>query len=95
VNTSAGSIDNHSHVWRNGGLFHQVRAVYVCICNGITDHDIRRAAEAGCSSVAELTMRTGAGACCGTCIDTAAAVLEDARASSVELVPLPLVARAA
>ena len=37
-------------------------AVYVCICNGVTDHDIRQAADAGCWSLPELTMRTGAGA---------------------------------
>ena len=45
--------------------------MYVCICNGVTDHDIRQAAEAGCRSVPELTMRTGAGANCGSCLDMA------------------------
>ena len=45
--------------------------MYVCICNGITDHQIREAAAAGCSTVAELTMRTGAGANCGSCLDMA------------------------
>ncbi|WP_170167636.1 (2Fe-2S)-binding protein [Vulcaniibacterium tengchongense] len=53
--------------------------MYVCICNGVTDHDIRQAAEAGCGSVAELTMRTGAGANCGSCLDMAAALLAQAR----------------
>lgn len=50
-------------------------AVYVCVCNGVTDHQIREAAAAGCGSMTELTMRTGAGACCGSCVDTAAALL--------------------
>jgi bacterioferritin-associated ferredoxin len=50
--------------------------MYVCICNGVTDRDIRQAAEAGCRSVAELTMRTGCGATCGSCLDTAAAILD-------------------
>jgi bacterioferritin-associated ferredoxin len=49
--------------------------MYVCICNGVTDRDIRQAAEAGCRSLAELTMRTGCGATCGTCLDTAATIL--------------------
>jgi len=53
--------------------------MYVCICNGVTDRDIRQAAEAGCRSVAELTMRTGAGATCGSCLDMAAELLEAAR----------------
>jgi len=54
--------------------------MYVCICNGVTDHDIRQAAKAGCCGMAELTMRTGCGACCGSCVDTATETLEQARA---------------
>ena len=54
--------------------------MYVCICNGVTERDIRQAAVAGCGSVAELTMRTGCGATCGTCLEMAASVLEGARA---------------
>ena len=53
--------------------------MYVCICNGVTDRDIRQAAEAGCKTVAELTMRTGCGATCGTCLDMAADLLAAAR----------------
>ena len=63
--------------------------MYVCICNGVTDRDIRQAAEAGCRSLAELTMRTGCGATCGTCLDTAAQLLEEARAAR-ESIPLPV-----
>lgn len=51
--------------------------MYVCICNGVTERQIREAAASGCRSVAELTMRTGAGANCGTCLDTAAAMLDE------------------
>ena len=68
-------------------------AVYICICNGITDHDIRQAADAGCKSVAELTMRTGAGSSCGTCIDAAAQLLDEAR--GVRALPLPVLRQAA
>ncbi|MGY0558659.1 MULTISPECIES: bacterioferritin-associated ferredoxin [unclassified Lysobacter] len=67
--------------------------MYVCICNGITDHDIREAAQAGCSSLAELTMRTGAGACCGSCVEMATSLLEEAHA--VRELPLPVLRRAA
>lgn len=68
-------------------------AVYVCVCNGVTDHDIRQAAEAGCKSLPELTMRTGAGANCGSCLDMAAELLDQARATR-EL-PLPMLQHAA
>ena len=50
--------------------------MYVCICNGVTDHQIRDATAAGVRSMAELTMRTGCGAACGTCVDMATAILE-------------------
>ncbi len=70
-----------------------VNAVYICICNGVTDHDIRRAADAGCGSLPELTLRTGAGANCGSCLEMAEQMLDQARARR-EL-PLPMLQRAA
>jgi bacterioferritin-associated ferredoxin len=61
--------------------------VYVCICNGVTDHQIREAALSGVASVSELTMRTGCGATCGSCLEMAGDLLQ--RALLREL-PLPL-----
>jgi len=68
--------------------------VYVCVCNGVTDHQIREAVAAGCGSMAELTMRTGCGASCGSCVGTAAELLETETTSRRVLLELPL-ARAA
>ena len=59
--------------------------MYVCICNGVTERQIREAATAGCTTVAELTMRTGAGANCGSCLDMAMDVLQAAQAAPREL----------
>lgn len=67
--------------------------MYVCICNGVTDRQIREAAEAGCASVAELTMRTGAGATCGSCLALAGELLEETRQCIA--LPLPVLPRAA
>ncbi|MFC0679830.1 (2Fe-2S)-binding protein [Lysobacter korlensis] len=67
--------------------------MYVCICNGVTDRDIREAAEGGCRTMPELTMRTGAGSTCGSCIEMATDILEQARA--VRELPLPLLQNAA
>ena len=64
--------------------------MYVCICNGVTDHQIREAVANGCRSVAELTMRTGAGANCGTCLETAAAMLEPTHAERATAFPIPM-----
>ena len=73
-----------------GRPMNRERAVYVCVCNGVTDHQIREAAAAGCGSLAELTMRTGCGASCGSCVDTAAALLESEAAARRRLIELPL-----
>ena len=67
--------------------------MYVCICNGVTERQIREVAEAGCRSVPELTMRTGCGATCGSCLDMAQTILDDVHAAR-EL-PLPLLSDAA
>ena len=70
--------------------------MYVCICNGVTDRQIREAAAAGCTTVAELTMRTGAGANCGSCLDMAMDVLQAAQPVSREpLFPILTLSRAA
>jgi len=63
-------------------------SVYVCICNGVTDHQIREAADNGVNSVAELTMRTGCGSNCGSCLEMAGELL--ARARAVHDLPLPM-----
>lgn len=69
------------------------RAMYVCICNGVTDRDIRQAAQAGCRTTAELTVRTGAGGNCGSCLEMATQLLEEAH--GVRELPLPLLAQTA
>ena len=71
------------------------RAMYVCICNGVTDRQIRQAAEAGCRTMAELTMRTGAGATCGSCIEMATALLDEVHAERARPLPLPVLSHAA
>jgi bacterioferritin-associated ferredoxin len=67
--------------------------MYVCICHGVTDQDIRQAADAGCASVTELTMRTGLGSGCGTCSELAGEILAESRASRA--FPLAVFAAAA
>ncbi len=63
---------------------HTAAAVYVCICNGVTERQILEAAANGCSTVAELTMRTGCGANCGSCLETASSVLDGVHAAQRE-----------
>ena len=62
--------------------------MYVCICNGVTDHQIRQAAEDGCTSVSELMMRTGCGTNCGSCLDLAGDLMAEVHAKKA--LPLPM-----
>jgi bacterioferritin-associated ferredoxin len=55
-----------------------MHAMYICLCNAITDHDIRRAAADGVRSFAELQTRTGCSDCCGCCESEARTTLDDA-----------------
>lgn len=67
--------------------------MYVCICHGVTERQIREVAEAGCRSVAELTMRTGAGSNCGSCLEMASELIAEAR--TARPLPLPMLSQAA
>ena len=52
--------------------------MYICLCNAVTDHDIRREAAAGVRTFAELQARTGCSDCCGCCEQEARASLDQA-----------------
>jgi len=51
--------------------------VYVCLCNSVTDSDIRNAADAGVRTMRQLKMQTGCGSNCGKCVTMAREVLRD------------------
>jgi bacterioferritin-associated ferredoxin len=65
--------------------------MYVCICNGITDRDVRDAARAGASDLSDLSAMTGCSTVCGSCGELAMDILRDARS---DLFSLPLLAAA-
>jgi len=54
--------------------------MYICICNGITDHEIRACAESGVRSMSDLECSLGVGASCGRCREAAVEILEESRA---------------
>lgn len=58
--------------------------MYVCICNAVTECDIRAAKQRGCRSLSELQEETGTATCCGSCADAAESMLaveDEARAA--------------
>ncbi len=53
--------------------------MYVCICNAITDKQIRQAAEAGVQDLWALQKDLGVATSCGACKETAADILSEYR----------------
>ena len=41
--------------------------MYVCLCGGVTDSQIKEQVELGAASVADLQKTLPIGLCCGTC----------------------------
>ena len=68
--------------------------MYVCLCHSITDHEIRRAAEEGCSSMRQLSSELGVGRQCGRCSSMAKEILREHR-QTVDLDLLSALARPA
>ncbi|TVP59688.1 MAG: (2Fe-2S)-binding protein [Halomonadaceae bacterium] len=51
--------------------------MYVCLCEAVTDHQIRALAQEGCTSMRQLGEQTGAGRCCGRCVPMARGILRE------------------
>jgi bacterioferritin-associated ferredoxin len=51
--------------------------MYVCLCHGVTEREIRETIAEGASSVEEIAHCTGAGTRCGTCVNHIARMVED------------------
>jgi bacterioferritin-associated ferredoxin len=51
--------------------------MFVCLCNGITESQIRAAASTGISTLEELTEHLGVANQCGQCGSIAQAVLDE------------------
>lgn len=54
--------------------------MYVCICNKVTDSQIREACSSGAYSIECLQKQLRVATCCGRCQDCARRVLHDAQA---------------
>ncbi len=59
--------------------------MYVCLCNGFTDRQIRRTAEAGPGSVSEVYRALGSAPKCGKCVPFVRDLLKGCAAAPVAL----------
>lgn len=62
--------------------------MFICLCNGITDSQIRRAASDGITSLDALKDELGVASQCGQCSDAAIAVLAETVAARDAATPL-------
>jgi len=53
--------------------------MYICICNAITDKQIRSAAEAGATDLWALQAELGVASGCGSCKEMASEILHEVR----------------
>ncbi len=68
-------------------LSHRVVVMYVCICQAVTDTQIRTAVEGGCCSMRGLRQELGVASCCGKCAPMARDILRETLDSEVRQHP--------
>ena len=51
--------------------------MYICVCNAVTDTEIRRCARQGASTLNALREQLGVATCCGKCVPYARQILND------------------
>lgn len=66
--------------------------MYVCICNAVTDHEIREAYAEGARSLSALQSELGVATCCGCCAPVAREVLAACQAEEEQTRKSPLFA---
>jgi bacterioferritin-associated ferredoxin len=58
--------------------------MYVCLCNGITDRQIRSAVADGARCLSDLQSTLGVATCCGRCADCATGIVREACPSAAD-----------
>ncbi len=51
--------------------------MYVCLCRGITDQDIKDAMQNGAESIRDVREMLDLGTCCGRCVPEAKTIISD------------------
>jgi bacterioferritin-associated ferredoxin len=80
--------DNDSHFDQTGNCqfdhFQKGFRMIVCVCNNISDREIRQAVELGITSMDELRRDLGVATCCGQCASYAEQVLQARLSQTVD-----------
>ncbi|TXJ07717.1 MAG: (2Fe-2S)-binding protein [Acinetobacter sp.] len=62
--------------------------MYVCLCRGITDQDIKDAMQNGADSYRDVRDMLDLGTCCGRCAPEAKAIISDELARIAERIAI-------
>jgi bacterioferritin-associated ferredoxin len=68
---------NHSYYRPHASVMASEIGMYVCVCNSVTDRQIRHAARRGCESVEDLRRELKVATCCGKCEASAQRLLRE------------------
>jgi len=60
--------------------------MYVCLCNGISDRQIREVVDRGADSLRAVQAHLPVANCCGQCADCAREIIDDHRISAARAV---------
>ncbi len=52
--------------------------MFVCLCNGYRDAELREVARQGVTDASEAYLTLGNGPCCGRCLDCAQDIIDEA-----------------
>jgi bacterioferritin-associated ferredoxin len=66
----------------NDSYYTRSKHLYICICNAITERQVRDCARSGASSVDQLASELGVGSGCGRCLECAVDLLREMHAGS-------------
>jgi len=62
--------------------------MYVCICNAVTEKQIRKAAKAGVEDLWDLRRELGVASGCGACKEMASEILSEVRSARAQFEPV-------
>ena len=57
----------------------------ICVCNAVSEREIRSAVELGCNSIGKMREELGVSACCGQCKKEACRVIKEHKAEMREM----------
>jgi bacterioferritin-associated ferredoxin len=57
--------------------------MYICLCHGITDRQIRRVVQQGAGTLGEVQLTLPVGGCCGRCEDAARELIRETHEQEV------------